>query len=195
MLTLYYPPDADVTVFKQFMMSNQLNSTCTGSEQQRWQTSTMVRDTWPESFLSSWKLLRNVAVCSAPPLDDVLTFSISSDRHISALQGAVRCRKHRPLLLRWHHYLSGPSISALRLLEPSVLMITLLQPFHSGDEPPADGKQTSGPLSWSIIAEADCSTKLAAADSKQQLLRPWLSTARFPPPGSRALPPQKLHLY
>lgn len=73
-----------------------------------------------DNHLSSWKLF-------SPVLNAVLSLSvsISSDRHISPLQGNVVCRKHQPLQ---DIVPVGPS--------PLVLIITLVKPFHSGDEHP-----------------------------------------------------------
>lgn len=77
---------------------------------------------------------------------DVLCVSISSDCHISSLQGDVVCRKHHPLQDQWHHRLSCLTAQALGLQsKPLVLITTLPKPFNSGDEHPLQTeKQTSG---------------------------------------------------
>lgn len=109
----------------------------------------------------------SVQECSFfPPCkcSDVLSVSISSDCHISALQGDTICCKHEPLLDHWHHCLSCLSIHSLGLKsKPPILIITLHKPFHSGDEHPlqtvnkevgyfheASSQKLIAPQNWSL---------------------------------------------
>lgn len=108
---------------------------------------------------------------------DVLRVSISSDHHISSLQGDVVCRKHHPLQDQWHHRLSGLTAQSLGLQsKTSHLNYHFAKAISQWRwTPPADSKTNKwGLLSWSITTNVDCSTKWAPANSKHQLPHAWL---------------------
>lgn len=124
-------------------------------------------------------------------LNHVRSVSISSDSHINSLQGDVVCCKHWPLQDQWHHFFFSVHPLPQTWSKASGLNYHFTEASQWRWTTPADSKQTSELLSWSIITKVDCTTEVLTPNSKQQLQHSWLfiSFKHI----LRAPPSQKLH--